>query len=734
MRLRRPKFVSLSQKFSLLIFFGSAFVIITSTVLSFNTYKNTLQNSISERQLELTHQTMDQIDRAMYKAQSEIQSLSGDYIIESYLRTKVSNEKKSNNIQRSDVERRITDLGLLTGPWDRLDLVTIEGTVVASDDMLGEERPINSDELDLYRAALSGKPAYSDVYRDAELNRLTLNFVSPVYDSQKNDRPIIGVVYGHFAWPAILEMLELSKEDTITLFNNNGNIIGSSNPGFLNDYTVEDKETVVPTVVRLQGDSGAKVYKKNNNTDVLTTHFRESGYQSFKGNNWLLVIETPTNVVFAPAVKNAWQQVYVSTPIAVILVIILYLVLTHIVISPITKLTKATQNFSTGGIVENVIVNANDEIGLLARAFNEMTERLQKTYRTLWEEQAKLKASIQGLPNGFLLVSPQGEILFTSDAALSIFEITETPATVSKLQEMIGEDFDLLSNYDEMIRAKQPQFLDEVLFKEKYLKVYFTPVYARDTDTEKVSVVGGIVLIDDITNARILEKSRDDFFSIASHELRTPLTVIKGNTAMIKEYYDKLDDSEKKSMMDDIYASSVRLIAIVNDFLMTSRLEQKRLTFQISKVDSVKLILSSMKEVQHLANEKGLYLHLDSNASQQVFVNTDEVRLKEVLINLIADAIKFTSKGGVTVSIIPEDKYLKIRVSDTGLGIPEENRKFLFKKFQQATNNTLTRDPSRSTGLGLYISKLIIEGVGGYIYLESSEVGKGSVFAVKLPV
>lgn len=114
-------------------------------------------------------------------------------------------------------------------------------------------------------------------------------------------------------------------------------------------------------------------------------------------------------------------------------------------------------------------------------------------------------------------------------------------------------------------------------------------------------------------------------------------------------------------------------------------------------------------------------------------VVADKNKFKQVLINLIGNAMKFTKEGGISISLKNEGKFVKILVSDTGVGIPEKNQKLLFRKFQQAESNIFTRDATRGTGLGLYISKLLIEGMGGMLNIERSVVGKGTSFFIILP-
>ena len=141
-----------------------------------------------------------------------------------------------------------------------------------------------------------------------------------------------------------------------------------------------------------------------------------------------------------------------------------------------------------------------------------------------------------------------------------------------------------------------------------------------------------------------------------------------------------------------------------------------------------------VKELGNLAEEKKISLMFQRPQESPTNVMGDRDRSKEVLLNLCNNSIKYTDKGSVVISIDKQSALVKILISDTGKGIPEENKSLLFRKFQQASNNILTRDNTRSTGLGLYISKLLAEGMGGSITLEKSTIDVGSVFAFNLPL
>jgi PAS domain S-box-containing protein len=347
-------------------------------------------------------------------------------------------------------------------------------------------------------------------------------------------------------------------------------------------------------------------------------------------------------------------------------------------------------------------------------------------------ERARLEASINSLNIGFVIIDKDKAIV-TANAEFSKFfsARSSTKPHLDQLTLALKNDFDLLAVIDECLRTGKSITKDDLKLGERIVRIFIAPIFE---DSAHKKSLGAVILVEDITEAKVLERSRDEFFSIASHELRTPLTAIRGNTQMMMEYYkETLSDPSLKEMVDDIHDSSIRLITIVNDFLDTSRLEQGKITFQLTDFDVADLAHEVMQEFIAGEVNPALYIKVAVPNQALPLVHADRDRLKQTIINLVGNGFKFTEKGGVTINLRALHSTIFIEVTDTGKGIPPESRNLLFRKFQQASNNILTRDSTRSTGLGLYISKLIVEGMNGKIYMATSKVGKGSCFVIEVP-
>jgi len=350
----------------------------------------------------------------------------------------------------------------------------------------------------------------------------------------------------------------------------------------------------------------------------------------------------------------------------------------------------------------------------------------------------RLKAAIDSLEVGLLMTFKDGHPLSFNKALPKILgcenafkdkNISKTGLDVLE-GRLLTSKFDLIEDINKCQSTGKPIRASEVAYGNSILSITGNPVIDK-----KGKIIGTAFLFSDVTEAKILERSKDEFFSIASHELRTPLTSIRGNSTMIlDQYHTLLKDKQLRGMVRDMHESSVRLIEIVNDFLDVSRLEQGKMRFSYGEVAVEKVIENVAYEMKQVLREKALYLKIDKLTLNRLpKVWADEDRLKQVIYNLIGNAAKYTEQGGITVSTHAGSNSVKVLISDTGGGMTPEEQRLLFHKFQQASSSLLTRDTSRGTGLGLYISKMIMDNMGGKISLEKSVENSGSVFSITLP-
>lgn len=242
-----------------------------------------------------------------------------------------------------------------------------------------------------------------------------------------------------------------------------------------------------------------------------------------------------------------------------------------------------------------------------------------------------------------------------------------------------------------------------------------------------------IALKDANQRLKELDQMKDDFVSVASHELRTPMTAIKSYLWMaLAGKGGKLTDKQKY-YLNRSYTSTDRLIKLVNDMLNISRIESGRLTVAYEKVDLLSLVEEVREEVLPRAEELKLNLMIEKAKVPPVAADADKI--KEVLFNLIGNSLKFTEAGG-TIGIYFEQKgdMIVTSVKDSGRGIDAQDMPTLFSKFGMVEGSYATNKKAAGTGLGLFISKSIIELHDGEITLSSEGLGKGATFSFSLPV
>lgn len=360
----------------------------------------------------------------------------------------------------------------------------------------------------------------------------------------------------------------------------------------------------------------------------------------------------------------------------------------------------------------------------------ELAVQIETQRKNFETEYAILSASINNLSVGFIMTDDKKRIILWNSFASKIVPILDVKINLEKNKGHLEQISDLLNiQVDKAIKDKKNITLTDILINSKYLNITISPIYS---DSKLETCLGTVIIIEDKQEQHALEQSKVDLFSIASHELRTPLTAIYGYISLIKQiYFSDLQDEELKQIINNIGVLSKKLSMNINTFLDSSKLEQGKIELKREKCDLFIIINEAIKETERLCAEKDLYLKLDYPTAS-IMVAGDQLRLIQIMTVMLSNAIKFTKVGGIYVKITTDDNFARISIRDTGIGIPEENRILLFSKFQQTVENLLTRQ--EGTGLGLHLAKLLVEKMGGTIWLDKSELNKGSEFIFTIPL
>lgn len=286
-----------------------------------------------------------------------------------------------------------------------------------------------------------------------------------------------------------------------------------------------------------------------------------------------------------------------------------------------------------------------------------------------------------------------------------------------------------VSNKDRLIDITM--FLTSVIIGILLIKSVLKEVKTRE-EKEKLAEQLGIANI----RLRALDQAKSDFITIASHQLRSPITAIKGYASLLIEgSYGPLTE-KTKDPLTKIYASAGHLVVLIDDFLNLSRIERGKMEFTFGKVDFKQMVKDLFDEFIIITEKtkKEVSLDLDIAAGEKFELNIDGLKIRQVVSNIIDNAVKYTKKGSVKVFLYKDNERGRavLKIQDTGAGMTKDTQEKIFQKFVRASGMMVLH--TEGVGLGLYVAKKIIDVHQGRIWAESEGMGKGSIFYIELPL
>lgn len=426
-------------------------------------------------------------------------------------------------------------------------------------------------------------------------------------------------------------------------------------------------------------------------------------------------------------------------------------ILIWISLKPLEELVRSSRLFARGEFAHRVNLHSRDEVGEIAIEFNFMAQNLEQLIKNIQNDKSildleknKLNLIISSITDGIIVLNLHRQVVLANKAAERLTDFI--------FDEMKGKNIDQLIKMVNKDGAEVPcqtycplalvdgstitsfNSLEVLNLIGKGGTSHSIKLHSSAINSQITTDLGCILTLQDQSREKELESIQLDFVSMASHELRTPLTSIVGYLSVfMEENRDKLN-LKQKDFLNRILISSKQLQTIIDNLLSVSKVERGALGLSIGLSDWKQILNQAIENNQIQATEKNISLKLELPPENLPKVSVDTVRINEVLNNLISNAINYTGGGGViTVSCKLQGPEIITSVADTGPGIPQQALPHLFTKFFRVTQALDKSSNSKGTGLGLYISKSIIDLHHGRIWVESS-LGKGSIFYFSLPI
>jgi two-component system phosphate regulon sensor histidine kinase PhoR len=426
-------------------------------------------------------------------------------------------------------------------------------------------------------------------------------------------------------------------------------------------------------------------------------------------------------------VANLRSLIWALAALTAAATMILALMLARRLARPLHELTRGAQEIAAGGYGHKVYLDRQDEIGMLAVSFNDMSQRLAHQFTLLDQDRQQLRAVLGGMVEGVIAVDADGAVLFANERVGRLLEFSVEQAVGRKLWEIVR--YRPVQDAVQRVLTQPthaPEQIDDTEAAGKHLAVHVAPLPGQP-------IRGAVLVFHDVTELRRLERVRQEFVANVSHELKTPLSVIVACAETLQG--GALDDLENRGkFLERIAHQSQRLLALIVDMISLARIESGAEQLDLHPVsldDAVHACLERHQERAHAKHQRLEAVPPAHPPAGGVFAWADTEAVSHILDNLVDNAIKYTPNDGVIqLHWWAEDSVSCLEVRDTGIGIPATEVPRVFERFYRV-------DKARSrelggTGLGLSIVKHFAQAMNGSVRV-SSQVGQGSVFTLVLP-
>jgi len=626
----------------------------------------------------------------------------------------------------------------------------VEGEQIAR---TGTEDLGNVSKIWSFQVARGGDALVSDIYLKPETSEPMQTITLPIIDNEA----VVGVLSADICFTRIMVSvmdIYIGKNGNVVVVADNGRVVAHTRMKQVAELDLS-RLPVVEAV--LDGEEGTtKGYTDELGREVL------GSYMPIRELGWGVIIQRPLADIDAE-VGQLRTTIILVTIAAVLLAVLAGWLMSRQIAKPIGQLASASERVAQGDLSTLVDVKSSNEVGVLAHSFNKMIVSLKKSRDELqqWGEELrkseeKYRTLTENVNVGIYrnTPGPEGKFIEVNPALVKMFGYE------SKKELLLINVADLYQNPKDRQKFSE-EVAREGLVKEEGLKLKKkdgTPIIGSLSTVavkdEKGRVLHYDGILEDITERKRAEEEltkhrehledlvkertseleemsrhKSQFLANMSHELRTPLNSIIGYTKLMLDGLEGDINEEQQKDLQTVYNNSKHLLELINSLLDLSRIEAGKTVLSYETFTISDLLSEVIPSIEQLSREKGLTLNY-SVAPGIDHLDADRAKTKQVLINILGNAIKFTNEGSVKLNVAETNSDFVFSVTDTGIGISEEDLEAIFDSFKQVGPAQVAG--YEGTGLGLAISKQFIDMQGGRIWAES-ELGKGSTFTFTLP-
>ncbi len=501
-------------------------------------------------------------------------------------------------------------------------------------------------------------------------------------------------------------------------------ILAASNKTYLgkNAMTVLDSRALMSTLndgsvdmdVLDQGDgvSMSKIYAKTVKNSI--------------GQDRYIIYSTASlNSVYS-SLRATTKIILNASLVALAVALVVGYIISGSITTPINDLNEKASLIAKGDFSQRVQTRSTDEIGMLGNTFNYLAKRLDHTLVEISTEKNKLDAIMNNMADGLLAIDEQGFVFLYNRSLLKLLQSKEIVFYGNNLTHL-SRELGINLNLSTVKKSLEDQDVGSFSIEAKNGKVLKVSCAYFNDELRKQT--GYILLFQDITEAKQLDDMRKEFVANVSHELKTPITTIKTYAETLST--GAVDDpNTAMSFLQTIEKEADRMTALVRDLLQLSHIDFKKTKWEFAEYDLSELVQESIEHLKLFYVEK--QQRISFLPKENLLVRVDKSKLKQVFINIISNAIKYTPDGGeVKILLLPHEKDVEVKIIDNGIGIPAEDVSRVFERFYRVDKGRSRQQGG--TGLGLSIAQDIVHAHDGEI-VASSKLGEGSEFTIRLPL